>query len=337
MEGGAGPVRTRRLAVAVAVTAMVLLALELVLARIYPVFLGNVSAFLAIPAAMFGLSLGALAQHLRRADPAPRDVAVLLPILAVAVGVGLLLLFVLFNDVWNLTHHKLQDPRTDAVKTAALLLVLVPAYAVGGALLSAAFAVDGKELARLYAWDLAGSAMACLLVPLLLRGLGLPLTLVVLVLGVPAACLVLFSAHRPRLAALFVVFAVGLGWAAQAGRLFADHPDPDVLGTRYARGREVRELRHAWNEISRVALVRFGERGERRETRLIHDDGISNVMVRPYRPDRVGRPRSVEDVYALAWTLGLAPKRALVIGSLIPIVCPQAPKGRWLAGAGLQS
>ncbi len=54
------PRRRAKLLATVGLVAFSLLTLELLLARMYPFFLGNISAFLAIPVTMFGLSVGAL-------------------------------------------------------------------------------------------------------------------------------------------------------------------------------------------------------------------------------------------------------------------------------------
>ena len=54
--------RSKLLAV-IAVTAFVILMMELLLARMYVFFIGNVSSFIAIPITMLGLSIGTLILH----------------------------------------------------------------------------------------------------------------------------------------------------------------------------------------------------------------------------------------------------------------------------------
>ena len=315
-EGGSAAARRRSLSLAVAATAFAGLMLELLLARLFPFLLGNISAFVAIPVAMFGLSLGALGLHWRSGEPDPRSLPGLLLALLVSVAASFAVAFALFNHVdgFGLTHHQLQNPARDALKTAVLSLVFVPPFALVGVALSTAFSTGRAEVGRLYSIDLAASALACLLTPLLLGALDLPVAICALLFVVAGATAALFSrAPRRALAAGAVLLLVVLALASQQ-RVFTERPDPGVMGTRYADGREVAELRHRWNSVSRVALLRFIEpEDDRRSWRLIHDDGISNVIVRPYLPRKIespGRPRTTHD---LPFQLDQPPKSALVM------------------------
>ena len=184
------PRRRVKLLALVGLTAFSLLALELLLARMYPFFLGNVSAFLAIPVTMFGLSVGALVLHWLPGKASARWLPLLVPLLLLAALGSFLLFFFLFNEVFNLTHYRMQNPRSDAVKIAVLSTVFVPPFALGGVILSTAFTAAARQVGRLYAFDLSGSALACLVAPLTLHLVDLPVAICAVIGALVAATVV---------------------------------------------------------------------------------------------------------------------------------------------------
>jgi len=305
-----------KLRLVVFAVAFSLLMLELLIARIFPFLLGNISSFVAIPVAMFGLSVGALALHCIPGDAKPRWIPALLPALLLLTFLSFLLLFGLFNqvDAFGLTHHKLQNPANDALKTAAFGLLFVPSFAVGGVLLSTAFAAGARQVGTLYALDLVGSALACLIAPVVLHFVDLPVAITVLLSVLGLTCVHVLSAIRRRLSlGLGIVFGV-IGLLGSGQLIFTEQPDPDILGVRYAKGREVAELRHRWNDVSRVALMQFGSKGTRdRSFRLIHDDGISNVIVRKYKEKRLQRKPDYRQAQGIPFLMDKPTRTALVM------------------------
>lgn len=297
----------------VALVAFTLLAFEVLLARLYPVFLGSVSAFVAIPVAMVGLGLGATAMHLWPRTLRPEALRWLVPAHWVVTLASLLLGFWLFNDVFNLTHYRNQDPREDALRIAAMLSVFTPIFAVGGVVLSLCFRAGAAHVGRLYALDLVGSALACFAAPTLLHVLDLPVVLTCVLSALGVAAFVNVPAGRRLPVGLGLLAALGLLFTlATRQQVFTERPDPDRLGVRYSNGRTPEELAHRWNEVSRVALVRWTDDRGRTEHRVIHDDGISNVRIRRWRPKRLKKPRP-EDLHGIPWQIGLDPDNALVI------------------------
>ena len=119
---------------------------------------------------------------------------------------------------------------------------------------------------------------------------------------------------------MLVLFVVSLFFACEQ-KIFTARPDPNILGIRYSNGRQVEEVRHRWNEISRVALMKFfwpegvDEEGRPSEPeyRLIHDDGISNVIVRPYDPELTKRRRAVSGTHGIPFLLH---KKLRLLGTL---------------------
>lgn len=315
-DGGGDPDRRRRkLAAIVASTAAAGLALELLLSRFFPFALGSISSFVAIPVAMAGLSLGALAMHWSPKEPSARSLPLLVPALAILSVLGLVAEFGLFNHVFNLTHHWRQDPVRDAAKTVALTTACLPAFALVGVILSTAFAAGKEQLGRLYAVDLAGSALACLAIPAALVVLDLRYVLVLLVGGLVALQAYVFSAHRRAILAAAGAAVVVLSGAAAAGLLFVAHPDPQVLGGRRSKDMEVTEVKSAWNHISRVALLQFRKPGESKvaSSWIVHDDGISNVRVLSYKPEHKRKPGTGKWFQQIPFLMDTQPTSGLVM------------------------
>jgi hypothetical protein len=290
------------------------LALELLLTRLFPFYLGSISSFAAIPVAMFGLSLGALALHWRREEPRPETLALLVPLLTVVTFVCLAGSFVLFDHVFNLTHHWRQNPKSDALKTIVLASIFVPPFALVGVILSTAFTAGARDVGRLYALDLVGSALACLAVPLVLVLLDLRYACVLLIAALGAINLVLFGAWHEVLQKVLRRGTAVLAGLAALGVLFVAHPDLRVLGGKYAGDdTKVQEVRHGWNHVSRATLLKFIEPTGRRFFWLVHDDGISNVRVRTYKPEQYAKKRTTKTTQGLPFLLDDPPETALVI------------------------
>ena len=303
----------RKLRVTVVGVAFCLLTLEILLTRMVPFFLGGISGFVAIPIAMFGLSLGALTLHWVRDEARLRWIPVLVPLLFILTVVTLLTFFGLFNHVFDLSHYGKQNPWTDAPKTAALTLIFVPVFAIGGVILSTAFTVSARSIGRLYAADLVGSAAACLAAPLLLQLLDLPLVLCVL-LGVLGACWVyVWSAGRKAVGTGLVVGLTVTALLAGFQLVFTERPDARLLARNYAKGLDAEEVRHRWNAISRVSLIHLLEGDKGKGWRLVHDDGISNVYLRRYKPERVEQPPEEQSPQRIPSLMDRPPSSALVM------------------------
>ncbi len=315
-DGAADSARRRRkLMVIVATVAGAMLALEILLARMYPFFLGDVSAFVAIPVAMFGLSMGALVLHWTPGDSRPRWLPVLVPLLLLTALLSFLLFFALFNQVFALKHHYGQDVLGDAAKTTVLSLLFVPTFAIAGVILSTAFTAGARAVGRLYSLDLMGSAAACLATPLLLQAMDLPLVICALLGALVAANLAVFSGPRRQLAWVLGSCLAALSILAGFQLVFTEHPDPNVIAASYTKHNTAVELRHRWNAIARTAVIGLKKKGQDRITnyRLIHDDGISNVFIRRYRPERVSTAERRPITQAIPALLDEPPRSVLVI------------------------
>ena len=138
----------RHLFPAVALVAAAILGFEIALTRVFGTALRYHFAFLVISMALCGLGLGGYAAHLAR-----QKRALSLGFLAIAFGLSLdAAMIVLMRGVFAFFPE---------LYWLAALCVLIP-FALGGAFLAEAFAGYPHQSGRLYAWDLAGAALAAL-------------------------------------------------------------------------------------------------------------------------------------------------------------------------------
>ena len=136
----------RTLFPAVALIAAAILGYEIALTRVFGTVLRYHFAFLVISMALCGLGLGGYAAHLAR-QKRGLSLGFLAVAFALSIDISLLILmrgvFAFYPELYWL----------------AALLVLLP-FSLGGAFLAEAFARYPQQSGRLYAWDLAGAALA---------------------------------------------------------------------------------------------------------------------------------------------------------------------------------
>lgn len=135
---------------AVALVAAAVLGFEIALTRVFGTVLRYHFAFLVISMALCGLGLGGYAAHLAKRQgilSRPNSLSTLAVAFALSIDGALLILmrgvFAYFPELYWL----------------AALIVLIP-FGIAGAFLAEAFARYPQHSGRLYAWDLAGAALA---------------------------------------------------------------------------------------------------------------------------------------------------------------------------------
>ena len=224
---------------AVSLTTLATLILELSLTRIFSVIFFYHFAFLAISVALFGLGLGGVVSYLlagRKGDLLTR-LGILAALNGVVVVVALKLVLVLGSDVhlWTL---------------AAVYFVSATPFLLAGAVLSMAIADTIERVDRVYFFDLLGAAAGCLLLIPLLDSLGGPSTLI--------AAGALFAASS----ALWFHLAGARGWRAAGLALSAAllllaivNVKGGVIDLKYAKGKALdKELFVKWNSFSRIGV-----------------------------------------------------------------------------------
>jgi hypothetical protein len=316
---GAPPGRPKRdLEIGIFLVGLLSLMVELLHTRMLAFFLGSISNFLAIPVALFGLSLGSLYAHRQREGNAQGLIAILqalvLPVLAAAF-VGF---FAVANAFFPVIHVSLEQPYQDAARMLAYSGIFLPSYAIFGALLALYFEEGAHSIGRLYGFDLAGAASGCMVAPLVLTWAGLPAAIMTVLLG----ALALLAATPVTWRRL----AVGAGAAAYCvvaflayrGSVLAEHPDVARLSRYVLSGyapKDMHEVRVRWNDLARTSLVRADTHEAGGEAwGIVQDDGISNVKVARWDP--AAKPADLLPYslhHTLPFLMGHAPKRILVL------------------------
>jgi spermidine synthase len=162
----------RALGIGIGLLSLAVMAAEIVLTRLFSVVLWYHFAFFAISISLLGLGAGAAFVHARRGRLMSAAGPEALSRGSLLAGVALLALEV-----------ALLQGTSGWLGPVGLLLVMFTLaalpFAAAGFVLSVLFMRHGAAMHRLYAWDLAGAGLACLLVVPLLDRLGGPEALAV--------------------------------------------------------------------------------------------------------------------------------------------------------------
>jgi len=261
-----------------------LLMTELALTRIFSVTMYYHFAFLAISIALFGLSASGvyvyLARRLLSRWPVGAVLAVHALIYAVVATVSLAVLLRLRVGL-NYSLHNL------VLMLAIYALAALPFFA-GGSVLSLAISRLSARINLVYAADLGGAALGCLLLLPLLNHLGAPgVIFATAVFGAVAAVCFSPDARRLRYAATAATIVL-VAWAAHAAGLVTF----DVSDTKGHVGDRI--LFSKWNSFSRVAVYdrRHGDwslspryKGPLPETRFMDIDSAASTPILRFRGD----------------------------------------------------
>ncbi len=307
-------------AVGIFLVGLLSLMVELLHTRMLAFFLGSISNFLAIPVALFGLSLGSLLVHRERAWEARRLIVILQALVLPTVAAAFVGFFVVANTFFPAIHVSLEHPYGDAKRMLTYSGIFLPPYTIFGALLALYFEEGAERVGQLYCFDLAGAALGCLVAPLVLTWTGLVPALMTVLFG---ALALLAATPLPRRRLFVGAGALGycvIGFLSYRGTVLEEHPDAVHL-SRYVLGaparRSAEELRVRWNDLARTSLLRasIGNPALGRAVwGIVQDDGLSNVKVLHYDPAASPAdllPYSLH--HALPFLMGHDPKRILVL------------------------
>jgi hypothetical protein len=224
---------------AVALTTLATLLLELALTRIFSVVFYYHFAFLAISIALFGLGAGGVFSYLiaSRED-------------ALAKRLGWLSALVSGLIVGALSVVLAQQGDPTGPQLALIYFVTSLPFFVAGIIVSSAIAETVARVERVYFFDLLGAALGCLLlVPLLNQLGGANTVLSAAVLFATAAAVWHNMAGAATSRAASVALALGLVC------LVAVNFKTKLLDVRYAKGQKLeREVLVRWNSFSRIAV-----------------------------------------------------------------------------------
>jgi hypothetical protein len=236
------------LLIGVAASSCGALLLELALTRLFSVVLFYHFAFLAISIALLGLGSGGVFAYLRKPWLAGFETRRFLTVLCVAnaLAVPAVLELCLHIGVW------LELSANNFTRLTAIYLFSAMPFFLTGVEFSVLFAREAEHIPRLYGADLAGGALACLLVVPLLNWLGGPNT--VLFAAALAAGAGAVWATSPGLRKLTMTLTAALLL------LIAANHSGKLIDIVYAKGvfRDPAWVEFArWNAISRVEVDRL--------------------------------------------------------------------------------
>jgi hypothetical protein len=262
-----------------------LLMTELALTRIFSVTMYYHFAFLAISIALFGLSASGVYVYLARRLLSRWSVGAVLAVHALAYAVVTTVSLAVLLRVrvgLNYSLHNL------VLMLAIYALAALPFFA-GGAVLSLAISRLSARINLVYAADLGGAALGCLLLLPLLNYLGAPgVILTTAVFGaVAAVCFSPGGARRLRYASTAAAVVL-IAWAAHAAGLVTF----DVSDTKGHVGDRV--LFSKWNSFSRIAVYdrQHGDwslspryKGPVPETRFMDIDSAASTPILRFHGD----------------------------------------------------
>jgi hypothetical protein len=221
-----------------------LLMTELALTRIFSVTMYYHFAFLAISIALFGLSASGVFVYVMRRRLSPIPTSTLLTAGAVAHAAATIVALAFLVRIRVGLNY---SPQNLALMLAIYTLAALPFF-TGGGVISVAFSRLSPRINVMYAADLLGAALGCLVLIPLLNELGAP-GVVLTASALSLAAAVCFAAPRSRLRS--AVAAVAL-FTLPAGAQAIGASPFDVVDTKGHEGDRV--LFSQWNSFSRVAV-----------------------------------------------------------------------------------
>jgi spermidine synthase len=232
--------------------ALATLTYEILLTRIFSVTMLYHFAFVAISVAMFGMTAGALVVYLWPQWFPPERLARQLSASATAFAVLIVLSFLTQLSVPFHVH-----PSIVAIYAIGFTyaVIAVP-FVASGVCVALALTRRPERVASLYAADLAGAALGCVLLVGLLRVTDAPTAAIALaaVAALAGWCFAMDAPEAARVRRVAAVIAITLVSAAAAHTVLVWRQFP-VLRILYIRGAfEARPLYEKWNSYSRVRV-----------------------------------------------------------------------------------
>jgi spermidine synthase len=299
----------------VALVSATLLMTELCLTRIFSVVMYYHFAFLAISIALFGMSASGVFAFLARRRLEERTTDWLLARQSLVYGAGsIIALFVLVR-----LRVTLQYSHRNLVLMLAIYLLAAVPFFTGGLVVTLAISRLASRITSVYAADLTGAALGCLVLIPLLDWLGAPgVVLTAASLAFVAAVLFAPPGRRVGVSAAGAVTAA-LAVAGQVSSVATF----DVTDTKGHRGDRV--LFSKWNSFSRVGVYERSHgdwslspaySGPLPESRFMDIDSAASTPILRVKPDFSNVQYLRYELTALAYQLeaGRPGFSALVIG-----------------------
>ncbi len=304
---------------ALLVVSFVTLVYELVQVRVFAFSLHPLIAYSAIALAMLGFGLGSLTVALRPAwfSGGP---------LRVIGGISLLLAAAILVATFVFARTSpfvfpVELLAVDPIATAVALLPCVVPYALTGMLITVILESRIHDVGRAYFWNLAGSALGCVVVPWAMRSIGAERVMFLCASSAALVPVLLGPAPRWIRASAGILSASAIVCTPWAPALLRFQPDPsDLVYLLAARsGSRVQAELSVWDPVGRIDVLRHADPiayvEEPVEFRTItNDSGAMSLMLRqPSEPGTWGRAIFEESLYGLAYRVS-PPDTVLVVG-----------------------
>jgi len=278
-------------------TALATLMFEILLTRIFSVTLWHHLAFVAVSIALFGMSVGAIVIFLFpkffTRERAPEHLAYSSLLFAITI----ILSFIGHSHIRFLPPSPTPPPddHGDILRHLATYLIISVPFVFSGMAVCLALTKFPRHVSKLYAADLAGAALGCLLIIGLLEfiGDGPAVVFVTAALTALGALAFSFSAGRRVQQIVLVgatVLTLGAIWIS--ARAMTGNP---IVRLAWVKGeREEKALFERWNSYSRVRIT-----GRPELKGAAQGWGISSTY--PKEKDLVSQLALVIDGYAATW------------------------------------
>ena len=246
------PFTDRRMSVALAITALVMLTAELLFVRVFDVILVANTGYVVVTFAMFAMALSGVFAAIRPLRPeamVPRHLSTLATLVAAC--------FLLLRPILNSAPH-FYDLFPGAFRMAVAFgifcgVMIVPFF-LGGLIFTRLFSAYPERIRSLYFWDLGGAAIGCVAFLPFLRPLG-PGGLLLVASGflVVAGALFHGSVRSVVVRCVIAIALIATPFLVDRGRFeFRLHRDKRGVETAQMQGRiEFTE----WDPISRIDVV----------------------------------------------------------------------------------
>lgn len=222
--------------------ALATLMYEILLTRIFSVIMWYHFAFVAVSVALFGMTVGAILVYLFPGYFTQERAKYHLALSSLLFGVSIVVSFIIYLNVPFVTQMLIGGLFTYVV-------ISVP-FLFSGICVCLALTKFPRQVSKLYAADLAGAAIGCVLLIYTLRITDGP-TAVIIIALLPIIASILFAEGGKRIAFLSSLILVSFVLAL-TGQLSKQLP---LLQLRWAKGNtETPPLYEKWNSYSRITV-----------------------------------------------------------------------------------
>src|SRR5215475_1322095 len=246
-----GPVARKRTYGGLFMVTLATLMYEILLTRIFSVTMWYHFAFVALSVAMFGMTVGALLVYLLPQFFTQERVGHHLAVSSLLFPIAILFGFLTHLSIPFLTARSIVFVYSIALNYAVLSL----AFIFSGVCVCLALTKFPRQISHLYAADLAGAALGCLMVIFALSFTDGPTSVMLVALLASIGC-VFFSLESGdrRLLTLSAILTLLLSFSV-AGNTIMAHKNIPLLRLVWVKGRlEPAALYEKWNSFSRIAV-----------------------------------------------------------------------------------